>query len=121
MASKPNDPFKLPRPSINPKDLRKPEQFILFDEVTRDKPPSSGGTGSGGGCYIATAVYGDYDAPEVIVLREYRDSVLSKNVIGRLLIKIYYTVSPPIAARLHRMNRINHAVKKILDGFIKRI
>ena len=28
---------------------------------------------SSGGCYVATAVYGSYDCPEVWVLRRYRD------------------------------------------------
>jgi hypothetical protein len=36
-------------------------------------------------CYIATAVYGDYNAPEVIVLRKFRDERLSKSFLGRAL------------------------------------
>lgn len=48
------------------------------------------------GCYIATAVYGSYDAPEVWILRRYRDNVLDNNVLGRMFIKIYYLFSPVI-------------------------
>ena len=51
-------------------------------------------TKSGGGCYIATSVYGSYDCPEVWTLRRYRDYSLSKTLFGRLFIKVYYLLSP---------------------------
>ena len=51
----------------------------------------------GGGCFVATACYGNYDAPEVMVLRQFRDEVLLKNPIGKIFTWIYYAVSPPIA------------------------
>lgn len=47
-----------------------------------------------GGCYIATAVYGSYDCPEVWVLRRFRDNVLSKVILGKLFIYFYYVISP---------------------------
>lgn len=47
-----------------------------------------------GGCYIATAVYGSYDCPEVWVLRRYRDYKLRKTIFGRVFIKTYYSISP---------------------------
>ena len=46
------------------------------------------------GCYIATAVYGSYDAPEVWVLRRFRGSSLAPTPAGRLFIRAYYAVSP---------------------------
>ena len=52
------------------------------------------------GCYIATAVYGSDDAPEVMVLRQYRDEALSKTYVGQLLIYAYYVFSPPFAERV---------------------
>ena len=80
------------------------------------------GDSSGGCCcYIATAVYGDYDAPQVLVLRRYRDERLSKSNIGRVLIKVYYSISPPLAERLKKTKRINNAVRKILDKIVKRL
>ena len=45
-------------------------------------------------CFIATACYGDYDAPEVLILREYRDDVLLKTLLGRIFTKLYYAISP---------------------------
>ena len=46
------------------------------------------------GCYIATAVYGSYDCPEVWVLRRFRDNILYKTWYGRVFIRIYYNLSP---------------------------
>lgn len=50
--------------------------------------------GTTGGCYIATAVYGSYNCPEVWTLRRYRDYKLAKSWHGRLFIRIYYNLSP---------------------------
>lgn len=47
-----------------------------------------------GGCYIATAVYGSYNCPEVWTLRRYRDNSLAKTWYGRAFIHMYYAMSP---------------------------
>ena len=51
---------------------------------------------SGGGCYVATAVYGSYDCPQVWTLRRYRDTKLAKTWYGRAFIKTYYAISPTL-------------------------
>ena len=43
------------------------------------------------GCFIATAVYGDINAPEVRALRGFRDDVLRQSFTGRLLVELYYS------------------------------
>ncbi len=53
-------------------------------------------SGSGGGCYVATAVYGSYDCPEVWTLRRYRDYTLAESWYGRAFIRTYYAISPTI-------------------------
>lgn len=55
-----------------------------------------------GGCFVATAACGDPFAPEVIALTAFRDDVLSRSAIGRILIRVYYAVSPPIAGVIAR-------------------
>ena len=42
------------------------------------------------GCYIATMAYGNYDHPQVMILRQFRDEVLSKSQFGKWFIKTYY-------------------------------
>ncbi len=71
------------------------------------------------GCYIATAVYGSYNAPEVIILRRFRDDVLQNSVFGRLFIKAYYCFSPFVAEKLKTAKHINSLVRNILDKFIQ--
>ena len=51
---------------------------------------------SSGGCYVATAVYGSYDCPEVWTLRRYRDNILAKTWCGRAFIRTYYAISPTL-------------------------
>lgn len=48
------------------------------------------------GCYVATAVYGSYDCPQVWTLRRYRDDVLASTWYGRMFVYIYYAVSPTL-------------------------
>ena len=48
------------------------------------------------GCYVATAVYGSYDCPQVWTLRRYRDYTLAESWHGRAFIKTYYAISPTL-------------------------
>lgn len=71
-----------------------------------------------GGCYIATAVYGSYEAPEVLILRRFRDKVLLNHGWGRVFVKIYYTLSPPVAKALGNARFINRLVRGMLDRIV---
>ena len=77
--------------------------------------------GKSGGCYIATAVYGSYQAPEVLTLRKFRDEVLATSIIGRAFIKTYYFLSPPIANWLKDARVFNGLVRKVLDKFVAKL
>ncbi|MFR6096121.1 MAG: CFI-box-CTERM domain-containing protein [Dysosmobacter welbionis] len=48
------------------------------------------------GCYIATAVYGSYDCPQVWTLRRFRDHTLAASWYGRTFLHAYYAVSPTL-------------------------
>lgn len=48
------------------------------------------------GCYVATAVYGSYNCPEVWTLRRFRDYTLAETWHGRAFIRTYYAVSPTL-------------------------
>lgn len=73
------------------------------------------------GCYIATAVYDSYDAPEVRTLRRFRDETLKKSAAGRMFIRVYYRFSPPIAQRLKNATKVNRLVRRMLDGFVEKL
>ncbi|MGY0426551.1 MAG: CFI-box-CTERM domain-containing protein [Polaribacter sp.] len=73
------------------------------------------------GCYIAPMAYGDYDHPQVMELRRFRDDFLSKTVIGRSFIKFYYRYSPSLVEKLKNRQSINLIIRKGLDKFIKAI
>ena len=53
-------------------------------------------------CFIATAVIGDEDHPDLKVLRNFRDLRLKATTPGKLFIVLYYRFSPPIARLIGR-------------------
>lgn len=69
---------------------------------------------SSGGCFVASAACGDPFAPEVIVLSAFRDDVLSVSGIRRAFIRLYYAVSPPIAAVIARSNALRRAAMVLI-------
>lgn len=78
-------------------------------------------TSNTGGCYIATMAYGDYDHPQVLELRRFRDEVLLRNDFGKILVKFYYTISPHIVRVLKDQKSINKLIKHLLDRLIEKL
>ena len=72
----------------------------------------------GGGCYIATMVYGDYDHPQVMVLRNFRDNFLSNYPIGRNFIQFYYKYSPSWVEAMKNMKGVNLFIRFVLNKII---
>lgn len=63
------------------------------------------------GCFVATACYGDYNAIEVLVLRQYRDDKLLKTFLGRGFINFYYLVSPYFALLISKSDTLKYFIK----------
>lgn len=87
--------------------------------ATLSSPTSS--SQSSGACYVATAVYGSYEATQVQILRRYRDQQLAGTVFGRLVIKTYYAVSPPMARYFAELPALNRFARHLLDGIVSRL
>ena len=73
------------------------------------------------GCYIATMSYGSYDAPEVKVLRRFRDEVLKKTFIGRVFIANYYAFSPLLVKFVKKTGFAEKLIRRRLDRFVIRL
>lgn len=66
------------------------------------------------GCYIATACYGNYDHPDVVVLRKFRDERLLPTPLGKHLVNLYYAVSPKLAAWVGSNRWLSRIVRRVL-------
>ncbi len=75
----------------------------------------------GGGCYIATAVYGSYDCPEVWTLRRFRDYKLATTWYGRVFIHMYYAISPKLVKCFGETHWFKSMWRSRLDKMIKKL
>ena len=73
------------------------------------------------GCYIATAVYGSYDCPEVWTLRRFRDNTLAPTWYGRLFIRSYYALSPKLVRGFGQTEWFQAAFRRPLDRWVRRL
>jgi hypothetical protein len=71
-------------------------------------------------CFVATAVYGDTNAPQVQALREFRDNVLARSAAGKAFINFYYSGAGEKAAnaiKTHLPTTIP-LIRKCLDAVV---
>ena len=73
------------------------------------------------GCYIATAVYGSYDCPEVWTLRRFRDFQLGRTWYGRLFIRTYYAVSPRLVKYFGQTRMFQIFWRRKLDRLVRKL
>jgi hypothetical protein len=72
------------------------------------------------GCFVATAVYGNINAPQVQALREIRDCILMKNYFGKEFVRFYYGGAGKKAAEVIKNNlpSVIPAIRKGLDFMV---
>lgn len=94
-------------------------ELIYRNGIDPRNTPQSTSSNSSGGCYVATAVYGSYDCPQVWVLRRYRDYTLAETWYGRTFIRTYYAISPTLVKLFGHTKWFKKLWKGILDKKIK--
>lgn len=87
-------------------------------ENNTDESSGGGGGGGGGGCFIATAAWGTTMHPKVALLRDFRDNCLLTNNAGKLLVKAYYAVSPPVADYIRQHESLRTATRFALTPLV---
>ena len=95
-------------------------EFIVpvLPDVEIVLPPKNNNSG---GCYVATAVYGSYDCPEVWTLRRFRDNTLAATWYGRALIHTYYAVSPTLVKWFGNSEWFKNIWKPTLDKMVNKL
>lgn len=99
------------------------DQANTSSDQSSDSNSDSGSSGSAGssdgsGCYVATMVYGSYEADEVWVLRRFRDNFLQRSRGGRWFINWYYSWSPGFVAKYGKYTFIHRIAKFFIQPLV---
>ena len=76
-------------------------------------PAKKAGTTAKSGCFIATAVYGDIQAPELKILEEFRDKRLLRTRLGKAFVRVYYLFSPAAANCIRNSERGKKVIRQL--------
>ena len=74
---------------------------------------------SGATCFVASVAYDDPNHSDVIFLRYYRDTVLSKYFIGKLFIKLYWIIGPSLAMLVNIIPNLRFISRFCIANIVK--
>ena len=57
-------------------------------------------------CFVITATMGDFNHPDVVYLRRFRDGWIRKQPCGEAFINSYYRIGPKLAALIERSDKL---------------
>ncbi len=97
------------------------EPWVCPQCGTRNPVRFAFGKMKSGPCFVATAAFEGANAPEVIFLRTFRDSVLSHTLVGRSFISFYNVASPPLAEIVSRSERLKRLARKMLRKVVSEL
>jgi len=107
-TKKSKDPKEIDKLKVRLNELQ--NYMIELEEIGRRQKK---------GCYIATHLYGSYNHPKVKILRIFRDTILSKTMIGNRIISYYYEYAPSLVNRMEGKEMLNRLCKAVLDFIIR--
>ena len=100
-----------PKHSMTTKILLAMDEIALAALEGRKAPTDAElGLEESANCFIATAACGA-DSVEVKILRQFRDAVLLKSVFGRIFVRTYYRLSPPMASMIKTSHKAQDTVR----------
>ena len=118
------DNYKLPFNSFAPQyqkaiaAMEKLNPSKTQEIIQQQKEKDAARKSSSGGCYVATAVYGSYDCPQVWTLRRFRDYTLAETWYGRAFIHTYYAISPTLVKWFGKTKWFKNMWKPTLDRMV---
>ena len=71
----------------------------------------------GEACYVVTYCY-SVDSKEYMIMTAYRDQVMKYSILGRMLIKAYYLISPHLVHLAAHNRHMDIVLRKAADLFI---
>ncbi len=72
-------------------------------------------------CFVATAAYGSLMANQVEMLRHFRDSMMSRTVLGQLAVSAYYTFGPTLAGVVGESELLRSTARTALEPVVSRV
>lgn len=70
-------------------------------------------------CFIATVAYGSQLALELDHFRKFRDSFLSRNIVGVMIVYQYYRFSPYFVKFIENSTRLRLVIRLLLNQILK--
>lgn len=98
---------------VSPASIRDRAEAGIAAHASR--PPMGG---KSGGCFVATAAFGGSDA-SVLMLRTYRDRMLRQSSGGRVFIRLYERLSPPMAGLIATSARRRRVTRSLLAPCVR--
>ena len=108
-------------PDFESPELPDPVGINIPESYSENNANNQQATNSSGGCYVATAVYGSYDCPEVWTLRRFRDNILAETWYGRAFIRTYYAISPTLVRWFGKTEWFKNLWKPTLDRMVEKL